>query len=65
MLNKNLNGLLFILNDNFKLVKSCEFKNDLSAHSFAMDPSILIKLINVIGFISRREKYDEKILTNL
>ena len=47
-----------MFNDNFKLAKSREFKNDSATQSFTMSPSRWINLTNAVGFISKRGKYD-------
>ena len=47
-----------LFNENFKLAKSREFKNDSATQSFTMSPSKWINLTNAIGFISKRGKYD-------
>ena len=47
-----------LLNPNFKLAESREFKNDSATQSFTMSPSRWIKETNAIGFISKRGKYD-------
>ncbi len=47
-----------LFNDNFKLAKFREFKNDSATQSFTMSPSRWINLTNAIGFISKRGKYD-------
>lgn len=47
-----------LFNDNFKLAKFREFKNDSAIQSFTMSPSRWINLTNAIGFISKRGKYD-------
>ena len=47
-----------LFNENFKLAKSREFKNDSSNQSFTMSPSRWVNLTNAIGFISKRGKYD-------
>ena len=47
-----------LFNDNFKLAKSREFKNDSATQSFTMSPSKWINLTNAIGFVSKRGKYD-------
>ena len=47
-----------LFNENFKLAKSREFKNDSASQSFTMSPSRWINLTNAIGFVSKRGKYD-------
>ena len=46
-----------LFNENFKLAKSREFKNDSANQSFTMSPSRWITMTNSIGFISKRGKY--------
>ena len=46
-----------LFNDNFKLAKSREFKNDSATQSFTMSPSRWINMTNAIGFTSKRGKY--------
>ena len=47
-----------LFNDNFKLAKFREFKNDAANNSFTMSPSRWISFTNSKGFISKRGKYD-------
>ena len=46
-----------LLNKNFKLAESREFKNDSASQSFTMSPSRWINKTNAIGFVSKRGKY--------
>lgn len=46
-----------LFNENFKLAKSREFKNDSSTQSFTMSPSRWISMTNAKGMISKRGKY--------
>lgn len=47
-----------LFNDNFKLARFREFKNESATQSFTMSPSRWINITNAIGFISKRGKYD-------
>ena len=47
-----------LFNDDFKLAKFREFKNDAANNSFTMSPSRWISFTNSKGFISKRGKYD-------
>lgn len=47
-----------LFNEDFKLAKFREFKNDAASNSFTMSPSRWINYTNSKAFISKRGKYD-------